>query len=164
MQMIISTISSPLFPFFPYLFNTIFKMAPNSSISQRSAVLALKSVGKMTSNEVSTALNLSVRQVNRIFGRACERGFDPSSKPPVFCDEFVTDLPRSGRPPKATPEIKKLVIERKRCKYFSLSFNNPTPAQEYGLQKGQTDTEAWIDTGDEGSEASVCLRSPRLDP
>ncbi|KAM5361041.1 hypothetical protein ACJZ2D_013368 [Fusarium nematophilum] len=80
-------------------------MAPNTDIATRALVVALKAPcsGKPT-EEVAAITGLSVRQVNRIYARAIERGFDPNLRPIVVRDDYLRDAPRSGRPMKRIEE------------------------------------------------------------
>ncbi|KAG5793518.1 hypothetical protein H9Q71_014431, partial [Fusarium xylarioides] len=86
-------------------------MTPNTDIATRAFVVSLKEPcsGK-SSAEVSEISGLSIRQVNRIYARAIDRGFDPNVRPLILKDEYLKDKPRSGRPTKATEETKELVI------------------------------------------------------
>jgi hypothetical protein len=86
-------------------------MAPNTDIATRAFVVSLKAPcsGK-TSPEVAEIPGLSIRQVDRIYARAIENGFDPNVRPLILKDEYLRDRPRSGRPTKATEENKELVI------------------------------------------------------
>jgi hypothetical protein len=94
-------------------------MAPNTDIATRAAVVTLKSpFGGKTSVEVAEKTGLSVRQVNRIYARAIERGFDPNHSPFLLRDEWLEDAPRSGRPSKQTPEtIQKITDKVRKDRY-----------------------------------------------
>ncbi|KAK2122168.1 hypothetical protein NOF04DRAFT_1337507 [Fusarium oxysporum II5] len=74
-------------------------MAPNTDIATRAFVVSLKAPcsGK-TTNEFAEITGLSVRQVNRIYARAIERGVDPNHGLVVILDSYLEDAPRSGRP------------------------------------------------------------------
>jgi hypothetical protein len=67
-----------------------------------------------TTEEVAGIAGLSPRQVNRIYARAIDRGFDPNLRPLVIRDEQLRDAPRSGRPTKQTEEAKNEVIRKVR--------------------------------------------------
>ncbi|KAL7760724.1 hypothetical protein ACKLNR_010814 [Fusarium oxysporum f. sp. zingiberi] len=86
-------------------------MAPNTDIATRAFVVSLKAPcsGK-TSPEVAEISGLSIRQVDRIYARAIENGFDPNIRPLILKDEYLKDRPRSGRPTKVTEENKELLI------------------------------------------------------
>jgi hypothetical protein len=86
-------------------------MAPTTDIATRACVVTLKlpCVGKSTS-EVAEIMGLSTRQVNGIYSRAIERGFDPNARPLIFRDEYFEDAPRSGRPPKQTDKAQEAVV------------------------------------------------------
>jgi hypothetical protein len=86
-------------------------MAPNTDIATRAFFVSLKAPcsGKTTA-EVAGITGLQPRQVNRIYARAIERGFDPSLRPLVIRNEYFEDAARSGRPTKRTDETKELVI------------------------------------------------------
>ncbi|EDN06635.1 predicted protein [Histoplasma mississippiense (nom. inval.)] len=81
-------------------------MAPNTDIATRALVVALKSpyIAK-TTTEIMNITNLSARQINRIYARAFERGFNPDLLYLTIRDEFLQDAPRSGRPTKQTSPI-----------------------------------------------------------
>ncbi|KAK2485807.1 hypothetical protein H9L39_03787, partial [Fusarium oxysporum f. sp. albedinis] len=83
-------------------------MAPNTDIATRALVVSLKAPcsGK-TSPEVAEISGLSIRQVDRIYARAIENGFDPNARSLILKDEYLRDRPRSGRPAKATERVKK---------------------------------------------------------
>ncbi|KAK4106672.1 hypothetical protein N658DRAFT_394778, partial [Parathielavia hyrcaniae] len=54
-------------------------MAPNTDIATRALIVTLKSpFGGKTSAEISEETGISVRQINRIYARAIERGFEPN--------------------------------------------------------------------------------------
>lgn len=90
-------------------------MAPNTDIATRAFVVALKSPASgLSSAEVSEKTGLTISTINRIYGRAIERGFDPNLRPLVIRDEWLKDSPRSGRPSKQTLETKEKVVARVR--------------------------------------------------
>ncbi len=90
-------------------------MAPNTTLATRALVVTLKSpVGGKTSAEVAEITGLSIRQVNRIYARVIERGFDPNHRPFELQDEWLQDAPRSGRPSKQTEETSQEIIKRVR--------------------------------------------------
>jgi hypothetical protein len=88
-------------------------MAPQTDIATRAMVVALKApcTGK-TTNEVVEITGLSTRQVNRIYSRAIERGFEPNARPVILRNEHVEDAPRSGRPSKQTDKAKEEVVSK----------------------------------------------------
>jgi transposase len=90
-------------------------MAPNTEISMRALIITLKSplVG-LTSAEIFGQTGISISTINRIYGRAIERGFDPNIRPLVIKDEWLEDAPRSGRPRKQTTENIEKVVEKVR--------------------------------------------------
>ncbi|EDN11274.1 predicted protein [Histoplasma mississippiense (nom. inval.)] len=57
--------------------------------------------------------NLSARQINHIYARALERGFNPDLLYLTIRDEFLQDAPRSGRPTKQTSSIREQVLAKK---------------------------------------------------
>lgn len=88
-------------------------MAPNTDISTRALIVALKSpIGGKTSTEIAEKTGLSTRQVNRIYARAIERGFDPNHMPLTLRDEWLQDAPRSGRPTKQTTDTKEGAVAK----------------------------------------------------
>jgi len=88
-------------------------MAQNTDIATRAIIVTLKSplVGMKTSDVVKK-LGCSARQVQRIYGRAIERGFDPNETPFVLKDKWLQDAPRSGRPTKQTPETTQAIVAK----------------------------------------------------
>lgn len=110
-------------------------MTPNTDIATRASVVAMKYSGK-SSSYISDILGISVRQVNRIYSRAIERGFDPHR--PVFriSDAILIDLPRSGRPSKQTPQTLERITTKVRY-------------DRYGREKTCADLAAELSLGDE---------------
>ena len=90
-------------------------MAPNTDIATRALVVALKSpIGGKTTPQISAFTGLPAYQVNRIYARACQRGFDPNQIPLVIKDEWLEDAPRTGRPTKQTPTNIDLILSKVR--------------------------------------------------
>lgn len=88
---------------------------PNTDIATRAFVVAWKCpLGGKSSAEIVDFLGISNRQVNRIYAKALERGFDPTARPLHICNQHLEDAPRSGRPKKQTPEIQDAVISKVR--------------------------------------------------
>ncbi|KAI0190103.1 hypothetical protein F4808DRAFT_444860 [Astrocystis sublimbata] len=130
-------------------------MAPrgsNTSTTTRAAVVTLKAIGGHTSATVAWLIGLPVNQVNCIYARAIERGFDPNCRPFILEDEWLKDAPRSGRPTKQTPEVgEKLAIKRaKRRGHKYISYYGLTSPQEDGLQENEANKKAWTDEEDDG--------------
>lgn len=90
-------------------------MPPSTDITTRALVVTLKSPsGGKTTTEIAEITGISTRQVNGIYARAIERGFDPNHRPLTLRDEYLRDAPRSGRPTKQTEERKNEVIVKVR--------------------------------------------------
>lgn len=83
-------------------------------LSTRAFVLALKTYTTKTSAEIAAICNLSKSSVDRIYGRACQRGYYPNLIPVVVKDSYLEDAPRSGRPSKQD-QIKEPVLDKIRC-------------------------------------------------
>ncbi|KAM3566463.1 hypothetical protein ARSEF4850_000605 [Beauveria asiatica] len=121
-------------------------MVRQTDIATRALVVTLKAPcsGK-TSIEVAGLAGISSRQVDRIYARAIERGFDPNLRPLVLKDAYLEDAPRSGRPSKQTTQntemiLNKIKLDRVNCiAYF----------KESRLPEDEADEEAWSDTEDE---------------
>lgn len=94
-------------------------MAPNTDIATRALIVTLRSpFGGKTSAQISEETGISIRQINRIYARAIERGFEPNHRPFILRDEWLEDAPRSGRPSKQTPEaIEKIVNQVRHDRY-----------------------------------------------
>lgn len=69
-------------------------------ISARAQAITLKVVG-LTNKEISEQIGCSVRQVQKWYAAAIQRGYNPSVSK-LLKDEYIQDLPRSGRPSKRT--------------------------------------------------------------
>jgi transposase len=116
-------------------------MAPNTDVATRATVVALRSpLGGYTSAEVAAKTGLSVRQVNRIYARAIERGFKPNQSPIVLRDEWLEDAPRSGRPTKQTPDTTARTVAK-------------VQADRYGREKSCADIAGELST--EGIDISA---------
>lgn len=93
-------------------------MAPNTDIATRAFVVALKApCSSKPTEEVAAITGLSKRQVNRIYARAIERGFDPNLRPITIRDDYLRDTPRSGRPTKRTDKAQQQVLSKVRRDY-----------------------------------------------
>jgi hypothetical protein len=102
-------------------------MAPNTDIATRALVVTLKSPsGGKTTNQVVAITSLNRRLVDKIYARACERGFDPNAIPLIIKDEYLQDAPRSGRPVKQGDVLSQAVIKKVRY-------------DRYGREKACTD-------------------------
>jgi len=88
-------------------------MAQNTDIATRAIIITLKSplVGMKTSN-IAKKLGYSARQVQRIYGRAIKRGFNPNETPFILKDKWLQDAPRSNQPTKQTPETTQAIIAK----------------------------------------------------
>jgi transposase len=85
----------------------------HTDVATRAFVVGLKSTGK-TTNEVADLTGLQPRTINRIYGRAIERGFDPNQRPLAIRDDYLVDASRSGRPKKQTPETQDKILAKVR--------------------------------------------------
>jgi len=91
-------------------------MAPTTDVATRALIVTLKSLlGGKTSAQISQETGISVRQINRIYARAVECGFEPNQRPFILKDEWLEDAPRSGRLSKQTPEVTEKIVELVRC-------------------------------------------------
>ncbi|OBT44174.1 hypothetical protein VE00_04785 [Pseudogymnoascus sp. WSF 3629] len=110
-------------------------MAPNTDISTRALIVALKSPTRgKTSAEVAEKTGLSTRQINRIYARAIERGFDPNHMPLTLRDEWLQDAPRSGRLVKQTVETTQDVVAKVRTDRYGREKACADIAGELSLQ------------------------------
>jgi transposase len=76
-------------------------MAPNTDISTRALVVALKSpFGGKSTTQISEITGISPRTIDAIYGRACQRGFEPNARLIKLLPEYLEDAPRAGRPRK----------------------------------------------------------------
>jgi transposase len=90
-------------------------MAPHTDIATRALIVTLRSpFGGKTSAQISEETGISIRQINRIYARAIERGFEPNYRPFILKDEWLEDAPRSGRPSKQTPEVIDKIVSQVR--------------------------------------------------
>ncbi|KFY41167.1 hypothetical protein V494_03175 [Pseudogymnoascus sp. VKM F-4513 (FW-928)] len=110
-------------------------MAPNTDIATRALIVTLKSpIGGKTTAEVAEKTGFSTRQINRIYARAIERGFDPNHIPLVIRDEWLQDAPRSGRPVKQTVDARKEIIAKVRTDRYGREKACADIAGELSLQ------------------------------
>ncbi|EOA92040.1 uncharacterized protein SETTUDRAFT_84538 [Exserohilum turcica Et28A] len=76
-------------------------MAPNTDISTRSFIVALKSpFGGKSTREIAEMTGISPRTIDSIYGRACQRGFEPNARLIKILPQYLEDAPRAGRPRK----------------------------------------------------------------
>ena len=71
----------------------------NYSAATRALIVSLKATSK-GNGDLTDLTGIEKRTLNKIYGRAIERGFDPAERPLNLRDEHVQDAPRSGRPSK----------------------------------------------------------------
>ncbi|KAM3448373.1 hypothetical protein MY3296_007857 [Beauveria thailandica] len=121
-------------------------MVRQTDIATRALVVTLKApcCGK-TSTEVAGLTGIPSRQVDRIYARAIERGFDPNLRPIVIKDAHLEDAPRSGQPSKQTTENKELILSKIKLN----RANCMAYFEESRLPEDEADEEAWSDTEDE---------------
>jgi transposase len=89
-------------------------MAPNTDISTRGAIVAMKAASGKTTAQIAGLFGLTPDGVNKIYAKAIKRGFDPSILPLSVKVEYGADAPRSGRPNKQTAEVKNLIVSKVR--------------------------------------------------
>ncbi|KAJ1338196.1 IS630 family transposase [Microdochium nivale] len=83
-------------------------MVQQSGIASRAHCTLLRADG-LQFVEISRITGIKPRTAQKIYERACERGFDATARPLVLLDAWFEDAPRSGRPKKKTPEITTLI-------------------------------------------------------
>jgi hypothetical protein len=86
-------------------------------ISLRAIIVYLKSPfgGALSAEQVRQKLGSQAPSrvhINRIYKAAIDRGFNPSGSEFIIQDEFINDLPRSGRPTKQTEDNARCVIAK----------------------------------------------------
>ncbi|EOA80980.1 uncharacterized protein SETTUDRAFT_24493 [Exserohilum turcica Et28A] len=123
-------------------------MAPNTDISTRSFIVALKSpFGGRSTREIAEMTGISPRTIDSIYGRACQRGFEPNARLIKILPQYLEDAPRAGRPRKQEEihdatlkncsRLQRLVVHR---------MESPSSSR---LQQDEADEEAWVDDEDE---------------
>ena len=76
-------------------------MAPNTDLSTRALIVTLKSpFGGKSTTQISAITGISPRTIDAIYGRACQRGFEPNAPMIKLLSEHLKDAPRAGRPRK----------------------------------------------------------------
>jgi transposase len=79
-----------------------------SDIATRAQAVTLRSNSTLTNRQIEEVTGVQERNIRRLVKRAKERGWTPDS---ALLDKHVEDGKRSGRPPKATPEVEQQVLE-----------------------------------------------------
>ena len=77
------------------------------SLPLRASIVTLKSphCGK-SSAAIHELTGVSVSQINRIYAKAIERGFEPNVIPLVILNDYLINTSRSSRPTKQTEETR----------------------------------------------------------
>ncbi|USP76585.1 Transposase [Curvularia clavata] len=76
-------------------------MAPNTDLSTRALIVTLKSpFGGKSTAYIAAVTGISPRTIDSIYGRACQRGFEPNAPTIKLLPEYLEDAPRTGRPRK----------------------------------------------------------------
>ena len=76
-------------------------MAPNTDLSTRALIVTLKSpFGGKSTAYIAAVTGISPRTIDSIYGRACQRGFEPNAPTIKLLPEYLEDAPRAGRPRK----------------------------------------------------------------
>ncbi|CAE7020550.1 Transposase [Pyrenophora teres f. teres] len=89
-------------------------MAPNTDLSTRALVVTLKSpFGGKSTTQISAITGISPRTIDAIYGRACQRGFEPNAPMIKLLPEHLEDASRTGRPRKQDA-IREVAIEKVR--------------------------------------------------
>ncbi|KAI2636749.1 hypothetical protein GGS21DRAFT_46116 [Xylaria nigripes] len=82
-------------------------MAKQTNVATRALIVALKSpFGGKSTAEIAAITGVSNSQINRIYAKAIERGFDPTRVPVTLDDEWLQNTPGAGRPRKQSDEIR----------------------------------------------------------
>jgi len=93
-------------------------MAPNTDISTRALVVALKSpFGGKSTTQISEITGISPRTIDAIYGRACQRGFEPNARLIKLLPEYLEDAPRAGRPRKQEAVTEATIEKVRRDRY-----------------------------------------------
>ncbi|KAK1909714.1 hypothetical protein P3342_007886 [Pyrenophora teres f. teres] len=127
-------------------------MAPNTNISTRALVVALKSpFGGKSTTQISEITGISPRTIDAIYGKACQRGFEPNARLIKLLLEYLEDAPRAGRPRKQEA-VTEATIE-KCLRLRRILYNGVASPPSSGLQQDKANEEAWVDEEDETGEA-----------
>ncbi|EMD90697.1 hypothetical protein COCC4DRAFT_186441 [Bipolaris maydis ATCC 48331] len=127
-------------------------MAPNTDICTRALIVTLKSpFGGKSTNQISEITGISPRTIDSIYGRACQRGFEPNAPTIKLLPEYLEDAPRAGRPRKQE-DIHETTLEKYSRLQRFIRYRIESP-QSSGLQQDEADAQAWVDTEDETGEA-----------
>ncbi|USP76944.1 hypothetical protein yc1106_04218 [Curvularia clavata] len=123
-------------------------MAPNIDVSTCALIVTLKSpfVGK-TTTQVSELTGIPPRTINAIYGRACERGYEPNARIVKLRLEYLEDAPRSGRT-REQEVVQEEVLQRS-SQSRRVVYHCVESTQGSRIQQDQADEEAWVDEEDE---------------
>jgi hypothetical protein len=126
-------------------------MAPNTDLSTRALIVTLKSpFGGKSTSQISAITGISPRTIDAIYGRACQRGFEPNGPTIKLLPEYLEDAPRIGRPRKQEA-IQEATIQ-KSSRSRRLIYNSVESPQSSRIQQDEADEEAWVDEEDETRE------------
>jgi transposase len=89
-------------------------------ISTKAQIVIYKEVGVLSNTQIAKIVGCNERHVARVFSQAKERGWIPGTQ---LKDEFLEAKPRSGRPPKITPQLEEQVISYVRQSKATRSYN-----------------------------------------
>ncbi|EDU51052.1 hypothetical protein PtrM4_151580 [Pyrenophora tritici-repentis] len=93
---------------------------------------------------------ISPRTIDSIYGRACQRGFEPNSPTIKLLPEYLEDAPRAGRPSKQEAIHNATLSQCLRLQHIiHHSVERPKSSR---LQQDEAHEEAWVDEEDKTGE------------
>lgn len=109
-------------------------MAPNTDLSTRALIVTLKSpFGGKSTSQISAITGISPRTIDAIYGRACQRGFEPNGPTIKLLPEYLEDAPRAGRPRKQE-DIQEATIQKVRFDRYGREKSCADIAGDLSLQ------------------------------
>ncbi|KAJ5745721.1 hypothetical protein N7520_010903 [Penicillium odoratum] len=112
-------------------------------IATNASVLILRAVSRQTFAEIAASPGISQSQVNQIYAKAIERGFQENQRPIRIKDAYVSDAPRSEQPKKESTMNQDVIISKCVCDR-NIGNNKSADLKKSWISEDEANSEAWI--------------------